>query len=76
MRVLPADPVDAADKQELVVSGGGAPLIVGMDPFEGEFGFSCPGCGEVLVERVDPQYYMRYVLEYPVCRQRYRVFLP
>jgi hypothetical protein len=54
MRVLIANPVDPAEKQELVVSGG-APLIVGTAPHDGELGCSCPGYGEILVEGVGPQ---------------------
>jgi hypothetical protein len=75
MRILPAKPVDPSEKPKLVVQGA-APLITGTHPYDGDYGFSCPGCGTILVETVDPQYYMRYVLECPECGQRCRVFVP
>jgi len=66
MRVLIANPVDPAEKQELVVSGG-APLIVGTAPRDGELGFSCPGYGEILVECVglQPLLGMRCIVLWP-----------
>jgi hypothetical protein len=58
IRILPAKPVDPSEKPQLVVQGA-APLIVGTHPYDGDYGFSCPGCGTILVETVDPQHYMR-----------------